>query len=53
LITGDAAALENGKPVVANPQYALDLKKAEESLAKIMNYGANEIICYHGGALQV
>lgn len=51
LITGDAAALENGELVIANPQFTLDLKKAEESLNKIMKYGANEIICYHGGIL--
>lgn len=51
LITGDAAALENRELVIANPQFALDLKKAEESLRKIINYGAREIICYHGGRL--
>lgn len=51
LITGDAAALEDGKLVVANPQYALDLKEAQASLDKIQAYGAREIICYHGGAL--
>lgn len=51
LITGDAAALENGKLVVANPQYALNLNEAETSLNKILTYGAQEIICYHGGIL--
>lgn len=49
LITGDAAALENGVLVLANPQYALDKKQAEASLAKIIHYGAGEVICYHGG----
>ena len=49
MITGDGAALENGTLVVANPQYALDIKNAEASLEKIVKYGAKEIICYHGG----
>ena len=51
MIIGDAAALENGEYVVANPQFTLDIKEAEASLHKIMTYGATEIICYHGGAL--
>lgn len=50
LITGDAAVLENGSLVVANPQFALDLREAEASLEKIMALGAERIICYHGGA---
>lgn len=49
MITGDAAALENNNLVIANPQYTLDIKKAEASLQKIMSYNAEEIICYHGG----
>ena len=51
MITGDAAVLENGKLVIANPQYALDLKEAEASLRKIAAYDAKEMICYHGGIL--
>ncbi len=51
LITGDAIALENGKPVIANPQFTLDLKGAEASLNKILNYDADQVICYHGGVL--
>lgn len=49
MITGDAAALENGELVIANSQFTLDIKEAEASLHKIMTYGAKEIICYHGG----
>jgi len=49
MITGDAAALENGELVIANPQFTLDIKEAEASLHKIMTYSAKEIICYHGG----
>lgn len=49
MITGDAAALENGQLVIANPQFTLNIKEAEASLHKITTYGAKEIICYHGG----
>ncbi|MFT4104697.1 MAG: MBL fold metallo-hydrolase [Lacrimispora sp.] len=51
MITGDAAALDHGEPIVANPQYALNLTEAEVSLEKIKAYGAKEMICYHGGVL--
>lgn len=51
MIAGDAAVLENGKLIVANPQFTLDINEAEASLNKIMTYGAKEIICYHGGRL--
>ncbi len=51
ILAGDAAALENGKMVIANPQFTLDTKKAQESLDKIADFGASEIICYHGGKL--
>lgn len=51
MITGDAAALEDGKLVIANPRYTLNIKEAEASLQKLKMYGAKEIICYHGGIL--
>lgn len=49
IITGDAAALENGVPVIANPQFTLDFAQAEASMQKLYSYGAKEWICYHGG----
>ncbi|MDU7336683.1 MAG: MBL fold metallo-hydrolase [Clostridium sp.] len=49
IITGDAVALENGVPVIANPQFALDLAQAEKSMQMLFSYGAKEWICYHGG----
>lgn len=51
MITGDAAALESGELVIANPQFTLDIKEAEKSLDKIIASGAKRIICYHGGTL--
>lgn len=49
LIAGDAAVLENGGLVVANPQFSLNLQETEESLKKIKALDAERIICYHGG----
>ncbi|MDF2947154.1 MAG: beta-lactamase domain protein [Bacillales bacterium] len=49
IITGDSAVLENNKLVIANPQFTLDLKQAEDSLEKILSYDVNTFICYHGG----
>ncbi len=49
VITGDAMALENGLPVIANPQFALDREAAEASLAKLLELKAGAYYCYHGG----
>lgn len=52
IISGDAAALENGNLVIANPHFTIDMEEAEKSLNKILNFNAEEIICYHGGILK-
>ncbi|MEA5042502.1 MAG: MBL fold metallo-hydrolase [Oscillibacter ruminantium] len=49
VITGDAMALENGLPVTANPQFALDREEAEASLEKLLALKARAYYCYHGG----
>ena len=49
VITGDAFALENGKPVIANPQFTLNRELAEVSMEKLLNLHANTYFCYHGG----
>lgn len=49
MITGDAAVLEDNQLVVANPQFTLDLDKANKSLTKLMSYDVETFICYHGG----
>lgn len=52
ILSGDSIALEQGQPVMANPQYALDIKKASASMEKILSYPARKIICYHGGLFE-
>ena len=52
VVTGDAAVLEAGTPVVANPQFALDLPQAEASLQKLLALDADCWLCYHGGILR-
>ena len=49
VITGDAFALEEGKPVIANPQFTLDLEQATKSMEKLLSLKAKTYYCYHGG----
>ncbi|WP_129598301.1 MBL fold metallo-hydrolase [Anaerophilus nitritogenes] len=49
LVSGDALVVENGRLAIANPEYTLDMKKAKESIKKLLNYDIDTIICYHGG----
>lgn len=51
VITGDAAVSEKQKLVVANPNFCLDIQKANESLSKLQNLKARNYFCYHGGKL--
>ncbi|MDA2260153.1 MBL fold metallo-hydrolase [Bacillus albus] len=53
VITGDAAVQENCELVIANPNFCLDIEKAEESLKRIKNLKAASYYCYHGGKLTV
>ena len=50
-ITGDAAVIEDGNLVIANPQFCLDLSTAEKSLENFKNLKIEKYICYHGGIL--
>lgn len=52
IIAGDAIALEAGKPVIANPQFTLDMEKAQASMQQLLSHSAQKIICYHGGVLE-
>ncbi|MGH1277678.1 MBL fold metallo-hydrolase [Bacillus basilensis] len=49
VITGDAAVQENRELVIANPNFCLDIEKAEESLKRIKSLKAVKYYCYHGG----
>ena len=51
VITGDAAVNENHELVIANPNYCLNVEKAEWSLIKIKNLRAENYYCYHGGKI--
>lgn len=50
LIAGDAAVLQDGQFILANPQFAFDLPAAEDSLQRLLHHPAKTVICYHGGA---
>jgi glyoxylase-like metal-dependent hydrolase (beta-lactamase superfamily II) len=47
-LAGDALAVENGKLVIANPQFTLDMEETRRSLEKIRNLKIKTLICYHG-----
>lgn len=49
VITGDAIVVEDDKPVIANPQFTLDIKQAEKSIEKLLSLKAKAYYCYHGG----
>lgn len=49
IITGDAIALEESMPVIANPQFTLDIDEATKSMEKLLSMKANIYYCYHGG----
>ncbi|WP_436864883.1 MBL fold metallo-hydrolase [Bacillus fungorum] len=51
VITGDAAVQDNCELEIANPNFCLDIEKAEESLKRIKNLKAASYYCYHGGKL--
>ena len=51
IITGDVIALEDGKPVIANPQFTLDIEQATKSMEKLLSLKAKAYYCYHGGIL--
>ncbi len=51
VITGDAIALEDGKPVIANPQFTLDIEQTTKSMEKLLSLKAKVYYCYHGGTL--
>ncbi|MGG0120204.1 MBL fold metallo-hydrolase [Bacillus paranthracis] len=53
VIAGDAAVQDNGELVIANPNFCLDIEKAEESLKRIKDLKAVKYYCYHGGKVNI
>lgn len=49
LISGDALVIEHGSLAIANPQYTLDMPGAKKSIARLLDYEIDRIVCYHGG----
>ena len=51
LIFNDAVVVENDELEIANPQFALDLTQAIESIRKISSLDIDRLFCYHGGTV--
>lgn len=49
LITGDAAVADQGRLVLANPQFCLDTEEADRSLKLLKGMKCKRYICYHSG----
>jgi glyoxylase-like metal-dependent hydrolase (beta-lactamase superfamily II) len=52
LIANDAVVVENNELEIANPQFALDLNQAIESIRKISLLDIDRLFCYHGGVVE-
>ncbi|HEY9593359.1 MAG TPA: MBL fold metallo-hydrolase [Spirochaetia bacterium] len=52
LIAGDALALDEGRLVIPNPEFAMDREKCIESVKAIRAMDVARIVCYHGGAVE-
>ncbi len=50
LLAGDALAIEDGKLIIPNIQFTLNLEEAGKSVEKIRNMKISKIICYHGNS---
>jgi glyoxylase-like metal-dependent hydrolase (beta-lactamase superfamily II) len=51
-IAADAVVAENDYLEIANPQFALDLSEAVNSVKKIQQLDIDTLICYHGGVVK-
>lgn len=50
LVAGDALNVVDGVLVGPNQAYTYDMKSAEASLEKLLNYDIDTVLCYHGGS---
>jgi glyoxylase-like metal-dependent hydrolase (beta-lactamase superfamily II) len=48
----DAVVVENDELEIANPQFALDLNEAIESIRKMSSLDIDQLFCYHGGVVE-
>ncbi len=52
LVAGDALIAEEGKLMGPNPVHTKDLPSARKSLAKLLEYDIDSVLCYHGGLVK-
>lgn len=53
LVSGDAMVVSNGILRGPIPQMTLDMETATESLKKFLDYDIQQVICYHGGLVEI
>ncbi|WP_374016802.1 MBL fold metallo-hydrolase, partial [Paenibacillus thiaminolyticus] len=49
LIAGDALIVEEGQLCGPDPRYCIDYELAQQSLAALLDYDIQQVICFHGG----
>lgn len=49
LIAGDALIVEEGQLYGPDPRYCIDYELAQQSLAALLDYDIQQVICFHGG----
>ncbi|MBG9796129.1 hydrolase [Paenibacillus dendritiformis] len=52
LIAGDALIAEEGQLYGPDPQYCIDYELAQQSLAILLDYDIQQVICFHGGRFE-
>lgn len=53
LVAGDAANIEGGRLVGADPAHTQDLQQAQQSFEKLQQRKPRAVVCYHGGLLSL
>ena len=49
LVAGDQLHIDNGELVGPDPMHTPDMKKATDSLKKLLRFDIEQVISYHGG----
>ncbi|PKL26698.1 MAG: MBL fold metallo-hydrolase [Spirochaetae bacterium HGW-Spirochaetae-3] len=51
LVSGDALAAQDGRLMMANPKFTLDMAEAVRSVERLAAMRIDTVVCYHGGVV--
>ena len=52
LIAGDSLIADQGRLLMANPRYTLDMAGARESVRRLLDLPIQRVLCFHGGLVE-